>query len=66
MQLDNLGSAESFTITATRLRGQVFSPIRHFADRYGILADQVLELRVRGQLIHALKKRKATDAYSRL
>ena len=31
-----------------------------------ILADQLLELRVCGQLIHALRKRKATDAYSRL
>jgi hypothetical protein len=31
-----------------------------------ILADQVLELRARGELIHALRKRKATDAYSRL
>jgi hypothetical protein len=31
-----------------------------------ILADQVLGLRMRGELIHALRKRKATDAYSRL
>ena len=31
-----------------------------------ILADQVLELRMQGELIHALRKRKATDAYSRL
>ena len=31
-----------------------------------ILAGQVLERRARGQLIHALRKRKATDAYSRL
>jgi len=31
-----------------------------------ILADQVLELRMRCELIHALRNRKATDAYSRL
>ena len=31
-----------------------------------ILVDQVLELRMRGELIHALRKPKATDAYSRL
>jgi hypothetical protein len=31
-----------------------------------ILADQVLELRARGELIHALRERKATDAYSHL
>ena len=29
-----------------------------------ILADQVLELRMRGELIHYPRKRKATDAYS--
>jgi len=29
-------------------------------------AHQVLELRIRGELIHALRTRKATDAYSRL
>jgi len=31
-----------------------------------ILADQVLELRMRGGQIHALRKSKSVDAYSRL
>jgi hypothetical protein len=31
-----------------------------------ILADQVLELRMRGELFHCPRERKATDAYSRL
>jgi hypothetical protein len=31
-----------------------------------ILADQVLELRMRGELLHCLPECKATDAYSRL
>ena len=31
-----------------------------------ILADQVLELRMRGRQIHALRKSKATDPYTRL
>ena len=67
MELDNLGSAESFTLTATRLPGGKFS-VRSGTSQIEtvILADQVLELRMRGQLIHALRKRKATDAYSRL
>jgi len=67
MKLDNLGSADSLTITATRL------PEGKFSVRLGtsqidtvILADWVLELRMRGQLIHCLRKRKMTDAYSRL
>ena len=45
MELDNLGSAESFPITVTRLPGKVFSPIRHFAARNRDFAHQVLELR---------------------
>jgi hypothetical protein len=67
MELDNLGSAESFTPTATRLPGGKFS-VRSGTSQIEtvILADQVLELRARGELIHALRKRKATDAYSRL
>ncbi len=67
MELDNLGSAESFTITASRLPGGKFS-VRSGTSQIEtvILADQVLELRVRGQLIHCLRKSKATDAYSSL
>ena len=67
MELDIPGSAESFTITVSRLPEGKFS-VRSGTSQIDtvILADQVLELRVRGQLIHALRKRKATDAYSRL
>ena len=57
----------SLTITASRL------PEGKFSVRSGtssidtiILADQVLELRMRGQQIHALRKSKATDPYTRL
>ena len=62
-----LGSAESFTLTATRLPGGKFS-VRSGTSQAEtvILADQVLELRMRADLIHALRKRKATDAYSHL
>ena len=67
MELDNLGSAESFTLTANWLPGGKFS-VRSGTSQIEtvILADQVLGLRMRGELIHALRKRKATDAYSRL
>ena len=60
MELDNLGSAESFTITAARLPGGKFS-VRSGTSQIEtvILADQVLELRMRGEPIHALRKRKA-------
>jgi hypothetical protein len=67
MELDILGSAESFTLAVSRL------PLRKFSVRSGtsqietvILADQVFGLRMRGQLIHCLRKRKMTDPYSRL
>ena len=64
---ERLGSAESFTITASRLPEGKFS-VRSGTSQIEtvILADQVLELRMRGQLIHCLRKSKATDAYSRL
>ena len=67
MELDKLGSAESFTIMASRLPGGKFS-VRSGTSQIEtvILADRVLELRMRGELIHCLRKRKATDAYSRL
>jgi hypothetical protein len=39
---------------------------RHFADRKRDFGRSVLELRMRGDLIDALRKRKATDAYSHL
>ena len=66
MELDNLGSADCLTITVTRLKGK-FS-VRSSTSQIDtvILADQVLKLRVRGQLIHALRKCRATNAYSRL
>ena len=67
MELDNLGSAESFTLTVSRLPGGQFS-VRSGTSQIEtvILADQLLELRMRCELIHALRNRKATDAYSRL
>lgn len=67
MELDNLGAAESLTITAARLPGGKFS-VRSGTSQVDtvILADQVLELRMRGQLIHCLRKSRETDAYSRL
>ena len=40
-------------------RLKMISPIRHFAEETVILADQVLELRMRCELIHALGNRKA-------
>ena len=62
-----IGSAESFTLTANCPPGGKFS-VRSGTSQIEtvILADQVLELRMSGDLIHALRKRKATDAYSRL
>ena len=67
MELDNLGSAESSTLTVSRLPGGQFS-VRSGTSQIEtvILADQLLELRMRCELIHALRNRKATDAYSRL
>jgi hypothetical protein len=67
MELDNLGSAESFAITASRLPGGKFL-VRSGTSKIEtvILADQVLELRMRGELFHCPRERKATDAYSRL
>ena len=55
------------TLTASRLPDGKFS-VRSGTSQIDavILADQVLELRIRGQLFHALRKPKATDAYSRL
>ena len=52
MELDDLGSAESFTITATRLPGGKFS-VRSDTSQIEtvILAGQVLELRMRGELL---------------
>jgi hypothetical protein len=62
MELDNLGSAESFKIMASRLRGGKFS-LRSGTSNIEtvILADQMLELRMRGELLHCLRERKATD-----
>ena len=67
MELDKLGSADSLTITATRLPEGKFS-VRSGTSQIDtvILADQVLELRMRGELIHCLREREMTDAYSRL
>jgi hypothetical protein len=67
MELDNLGSAESFTPTVSRLPGGKFS-VRSGTSQIEtvILPDQVLELRMRGQQIHALRMSKATDPYTRL
>ena len=67
MELDILGSAESLTPTVSRLPKGKFS-VRSGTSQIDtvILADQVIELHVRGQLFHALRKRKTTDAYSRL
>ncbi len=61
------GSAENFTLTASRLLEGKFS-VRSGTSQIEtvILADRVLELRMRGELIHCLRKRKMTDAYSRL
>ena len=58
MELDILGSAESFALTVSRLPGGKFS-VRSGTSQIEtvILADQVLELRTRGELIHALRKR---------
>ena len=66
MEIDILGSADSLTSTVTRLPEGKFS-VRSGTSQIDtvILADQVLELRIRGQLFHALRKPKATDAYSR-
>ena len=67
MKLDDLSAAESHTITADRLPGGKFS-VRSGTSQIEtvILADRVLELRMRGELIHALTKPKATAAYPRL
>jgi len=66
MELEILGSAECLTPTVSRLPKGKFS-VRSGTSQIDtvILADQVLELRIRGQLFHALRKPKATDAYSR-
>jgi hypothetical protein len=65
--LDNLGSADSLTITASRLPEGKFS-VRSGTSQIDtvILAGQVLELRMRNGQVHALRKRKTTDPYSRL
>ena len=62
MEPDNLGSAESFAITATRLPGGKFS-VRSGTSQTEtvILADRVLELRMRGGPIYVLRRRKALD-----
>ncbi len=67
MKLENMGFADNLTITATRLPGGKFS-VRSGTSQIEtvILADQVLKLRMRGQQIHALRKSKATDPYTRL
>ena len=66
MELEILGSAECLTPTVSRLPKGKFS-VRSGTSQIdtGTLADQVLELRIQGQMFHALRKRKATDAYSR-
>ena len=66
MELDILGSAESLTPTVSRLPKGKLS-VRSGTSQIDtvILADQVLELRVRGQTDPRAKKRKATDACSR-
>jgi hypothetical protein len=67
MELDNLGSAESFTLTSYCLPGNKFK-VRSATSgmKTANLADQVLELRMRGEQVHAIHSRKAMDAYSRV
>ena len=62
MELDNLGSAESFTLTATRLPGGKFS-VRSgtWNIETVILADQVPELRIRQGQVHVLRPSKVLD-----
>ena len=61
---NNLGSAEIFTPTVTCLPDGNRSGTSQIEPVS--LADRVLELRMRRQLIHCLRRRKMTDAYSRL
>jgi len=65
--LYNLGSADSLTITASRLPEGKFS-VRSGTSQIDtvILADKVLELRMLNRQVHALRKRETTDPYSRL
>jgi hypothetical protein len=55
------------TIAASRLPEWKFS-VRSGTSQIHtvILADQVLEVRMRNGQVHALRKRKATDPYARL
>jgi hypothetical protein len=67
MELHNLGSAENFKLTLSYLLEGKFSVRSGTSNIETVtLADGVLELRMRSDQIHALRKRKATDAYSRL
>jgi hypothetical protein len=66
MELDNLGSAESFTITASRLPGGKFSVRSASSKHRRLWPTMCSSSEMRGDLIHALRKRESTDAYSRL
>jgi hypothetical protein len=67
MELEKLGFADGMTLTVNRLPEGKFS-VRSVTSKIEtvILADRLLELRMPGQLIHCLRKRRATEAYSRL
>ena len=62
MELDILGSAESLTITATRLPEGKFS-VRSGTSQIDtvILAGQALELRIRQGQVHVLRRSKVLD-----
>ena len=67
MKLDLGQKTEEFSQTAERLlRGTIQFRTRAWNRKMCDFGDRVLELRMSGELIHALRKRKATDAYSRL
>jgi hypothetical protein len=60
MELDDLGAHDSVTITASRLPGDKFKvQSGNSSIDTVILADQVLELRMRGGQIHVLPSRRS-------
>jgi hypothetical protein len=63
MKLDLRQKTEGFSPTAERNNP---IPSKGLEPKTCDFGDRVLELRMRGELIHALRKRKATDTYSRL
>jgi hypothetical protein len=62
MQIDDLGAADGITITTRRLPGSKFS-VKSSTSTINtvILADQVLELRMRGGSLHCLRRLKVLD-----